>query len=217
MEIMILGATGLVGGALLNLALNEESISRVIVLTRKPLLVSSQKLEQILLDFDDLEEHKLAFKVDQVYCCLGTTIKKAGNKVNFKKVDFEFPYRAGVLAKESGVMDFFILTALGANEKSPIFYSKVKGEIENHLREIQFLTLGVVRPSLIIGERTEVRKGERIGQGLMKTINPYLPGPLKKFRGVEAIEVAKILLSLGKKESVDTFIEYKIFKRQKLY
>lgn len=211
MNILILGATGLVGGHILDLALNNDAIKKVKVLTRRPIKKTSSKLEQVLLDFEDLEKFPDVFNVDLVFCCLGTTIKKAGSKENFRKVDYEYPLKSASLAKGKGVSKFIMVTALGSNKKSPIFYSRVKGEVESEIKNLEINQFIVIRPSLIMGERSEKRKGERIGQSLMKSLNPFLPGPLKKYRGVEAKEIAEVMLCLGIGEKPKTEIEYEIY------
>jgi uncharacterized protein YbjT (DUF2867 family) len=211
MDILMLGATGLVGGYLLELALKNDAIEKVKVLTRRPIKKTSSKLEQVLVDFEDLEKFPDVFKVDMIFCCLGTTIKKAGSKENFRKVDYEYPLKSARLAKQNGVSKFIMVTALGSNKKSPIFYSRVKGEVESEIKNLGIDQFIVIRPSLIMGERFEKRKGEKIGQILMKTLNPCLPGPLKKYRGVEAKEIAEVMLCLGIGEKPKTEIEYEIF------
>ena len=118
---LIAGATGLIGGQLLELLLADDRYLKVIAISRRPLTISHSRLENVIVDFNSLSEHSDKLKVDDVFCCLGTTMKQAGSKEAFRKVDFEYPLQIALLTKELGAKQYFLVTALGANKKSSIF------------------------------------------------------------------------------------------------
>ena len=160
-----------------------------------------------------LEEQPELFSVDDVYCCLGTTIKKAGSKDNFRKVDFHYPLELAKIAKKNNVPQFNIVTAMGADAKSSIFYNKVKGEVEEAIIKLKIDNTNIFRPSLLMGDRKESRKGEKIGIALAKIINPLMVGPLRKYRGIKATDVARAMLINSKmpKEGLSIFSSDQIY------
>jgi uncharacterized protein YbjT (DUF2867 family) len=182
---LIAGSSGLVGSYLLQLLLDNENYSLVKALVREPMNVSHPRLEQIIYDFDHPDADQI--RADHVYCCLGTTIKKAGSKDAFKKVDYDYPLRLAINAQKNGTTHFGIVTAMGANSKSLIFYNKVKGSIENDLMKIPFESLNIFRPSMLTGPRKENRLGEEIGKVVMKGIDFLLP---QKVKAIHASKVA---------------------------
>ena len=121
---LIVGASGLVGGLVLEKLLNDDSYSQIISLTRKASLKSNPKLKEILVDFNKLDDYAAEIKADVIFCCLGTTIKVAGSKEAFKKVDFEYPLKVAQLAKQNGSSTYLLITALGASKNSMIFYNQ---------------------------------------------------------------------------------------------
>jgi uncharacterized protein YbjT (DUF2867 family) len=187
---LLVGATGLVGNELLDLLLNQPQYESVTVLTRKLLPVNHPKLEQVITDFDQLDQYQKHLDVDDVYCCLGTTIKTAGSQEAFKKVDFSYPLELAHLTKASGAQKFFIITAMGADQHSKVFYSRVKGEVEAELKKLGFPTLHIFRPSLLLGERKEFRLGEKIGVILSPVLSVLMVGSLKKYKPIHAKVVA---------------------------
>ena len=158
---LLVGATGLVGGLVLEQLLADTYFEKVIVLTRKSLGKSNAKLKEVLVDFNKLDDYATEIKADAVFCCLGTTIKVAGSKEAFKKVDFEYPFKIAQLAKQNGTSTYLLITALGASTNSMIFYNKVKGELEEEVSKLNFDSFHILQPSLIIGERTEMAKALR--------------------------------------------------------
>ncbi|TGK43681.1 oxidoreductase [Leptospira andrefontaineae] len=193
---IIAGGTGLVGGELVQELLIDPSWDKVYLLVRKPLEWTHSKLELILTDWEKLNEFPEGVVTD-AFCTLGTTIGKAGSKENFKKVDLEYPIRFAKVAKEKGVKSFFIVTALGSDPNSFVFYNQVKGEVEAEISKLGFETFGIFRPSLLEGDRKEFRLGEKIGSKLAFLINPLLLGPLKKYRSIHAKTVARSMLNLA--------------------
>lgn len=204
---IVLGATGLTGSSLIEqLCENDEYVS-VIVIARRELQYKHPKLEVKIRNFDTLEEKDIEF-AHELYCCLGTTIKKAGAREAFEKVDFEYPLAIASLAKKQGVPHMLVITAMGANEQSRFYYNRVKGKLENALIELGLQRLSIIRPSLLVGPREEFRLGEKVGEKLLKLANPLLIGPLKRSRAIEASQVAKAMIVIalhGKKQSVTIY------------
>lgn len=198
---LIAGASGLVGNILLKLLLNDDRYSEVKVLCRSALDIEHPKLKEEILHFDHLEEYASFFEVDHVFCCLGTTIKKAGSEEAFIKVDQEYPLTMAQLAHQKKVSHFLIITAMGADRSSIIFYNKVKGQVETAIKDLKLKATSVCRPSLLIGDRKESRTGEKIGAVVMKIVSPLMLGPLKKFKAINASTVAKAMLSIANTEA----------------
>jgi len=197
---ILVGASGLVGGELLNFLLQGEQYSKVIVLGRRPLNITHPKLEEIIVDFEYLDEYKESFSVDDVFCCLGTTIKKAKTKEGFKKVDVDYVLSLARIAKEMKVEKFLIVSSMGANQGSAIFYSKMKGLVEESLKKIGFNSLHIFRPSLLLGKRQEVRSGEAAASVLSQLLLFMFRGPLRKYRPIDAKVVAKGMYRAAQKE-----------------
>jgi uncharacterized protein YbjT (DUF2867 family) len=191
---LVLGATGLVGQALLALLLREPNILSVRALVRRvPDFKPHDKLQSVIVDFEDLDRHADAFAVNQVFCALGTTMRQAGTREQFRHVDHDFCVMAARLSRERGATQFLLVSALGANSSSGIFYNRVKGDTENDIRHIDFPSLTIARPSLLQGPRRELRVGERIGNALGR----ILPAAI---RPIPASDVAAAL-TLAARES----------------
>src|SRR5690606_24320068 len=141
--------------------------------------------EQIKTDYYRLEEYADHFKVDDVFCCLGTTIKKAGSQNAFRRVDYDYPVALGKLAKSAGAKRFLVISAMGADARSNIFYSRVKGQMEEALKKMEFPALHIFQPSLLLGKRDEFRLGEKAASVLAPAISPLLRGKMKKYKPIE--------------------------------
>jgi uncharacterized protein YbjT (DUF2867 family) len=191
---IIAGATGMVGSELLKLLLENNEYKTIHLLSRKPLNINSAKIIEHIINFDDLASLKLDFPIDHVFCSLGTTIKKAGTKENFRKVDFDYTMELGKKAKEMNAGKFLVISSLGANPKSMIFYNQVKGEVEAELKKLSLNHLFIFRPSLLLGDRKEHRSGEKTATAIYKVLAPIFSGPLKKYKGVEASKVADAMM-----------------------
>lgn len=135
---LLAGSTGLIGKQLLELLLEDSHYTVVKAISRKPLDIQHAKLQNIVADFNTLTEHHDQLKADDVFCCLGTTIKQAGSQAAFRKVDFEYPLELARLTKNQGAIQFLIITALGSDAKSGIFYNRVKGEVEQAIDAVGF-------------------------------------------------------------------------------
>jgi len=192
--VLVLGATGLVGRALVNLLLREPEILSVTALVRRPAdLPSNAKLSVHLTDFEHLDDHAAAFRVDQIFCALGTTMRLAGTQERFRLVDHDYPVKAAQLARAGGATHYLLVSAIGADPSSRIFYNRVKGETEADITRVGFPSLTIARPSLLVGPRSEVRLGERIGSLLGRLAPPSV-------RPIAAVDVAAAL-TLAARES----------------
>ena len=188
---LVLGATGFVGGYLVNELLVSKKYDRITTLIRTASLEPHPVLEQTVFDFQDYSCLDDLLPVRDIFCCLGTTIQTAGSKKAFRFVDFELPLRFAQWAEKTGAESYSIVTAMGANPSSRIFYNQVKGNIEEEVKKLNIPTVQIFRPSLILGPRKEFRIGEVIGKGFMRIMKPFMIGSLKKYRGIHARTLAK--------------------------
>ncbi len=195
---LVVGASGLIGRHLLDALLGDESYSRITVLVRKSLPLQHTKLQQQIVDFEQLEYHAHTIKADDVFCCLGTTIKQAGSQDKFYQVDFTYPYTIASIASRNGSGQFLIVTALGASAKSGIFYNRVKGTIEEAVAGLKFRSIHMFRPSLLLGNRGEFRLGEKIGMVLFRSLSFIMIGRWRKYRAIQASVVAQAMVTMAK-------------------
>ena len=197
---LLVGATGLVGGLVLEELLKDDYFSEVKVFVRKTLNIIHPKLKEIIADFNKLEDYKNDINADVVFCCLGTTIKTAGSQEAFKKVDYEYPLRVAEITRQNGAEKYLIITALGASKTSMIFYNRVKGEVEEAIGKLNFDAFHILQPSLIIGERKESRAGEGIAQKLSPLYDTLMFGPLAKYKSIKAVQIAKAMVHYSKSD-----------------
>lgn len=200
---LLAGSTGLIGKQLLELLLDDPHYTVVKAISRKPLAIQHAKLQNIVADLDTLTEHHDQLKADDVFCCLGTTIKQAGSQAAFRKVDFEYPFELAKLTKNQGATQFLIITALGSDAKSGIFYNRVKGEVEQAIDAVGFDSYHIFRPSLLLGERTEKRAGEGAATVVYKALGFLIP---LKYKAIDSAKVAKAMLHFAKQNSKGKFI-----------
>ena len=199
---LVLGATGLVGKALVTQLLADPRYNKIICLVRKPLksrdyVDPQDKLEPIVIDFNALQDYRGYFGADHIYVCLGTTIKQAKTKAAFRKVDFEYIHIAAQLAGSQQSKSFVWISSVGANAKSKSFYLRVKGELENAILAMPNLkNPSAVRPSLLLGKREKPRFAEKIGAWFGRLIAPLLFGRLAKYKPVSAAQVAAQMINL---------------------
>jgi uncharacterized protein YbjT (DUF2867 family) len=192
---LVAGATGLIGEQLLQLLIEDPYYGKVIAVTRKPLDIQHPKLETITLNFDKLSEHYSLLKADDVFCCLGTTIRIAKTKEAFRKVDFDYPIELARLTKIQGTSQFLLVSALGADKNSSVFYNQVKGEVEEAIQKIAFSSFHVFRPSLLLGPRTEHRTGEDAAKVFFKFLGFLVPA---KYKAIQSIKVVRAMLHFAK-------------------
>ncbi len=195
---IIAGASGLIGKSLTQLILQSDDYGQVIALVRKPLGIQHDRLKEINIDFDQLSEMEEFPKADDIFCALGTTMKKAGSKEAFFKVDYTYPFELAQRALKSGANRFFLVSAMGANMNSRYFYNRVKGELEDKVSFLDYRTIYIFKPSLLRGNRSERRPGESFAQAIT-TIIPFI-GPWKKYRPIKAEKVADAMMKVAKQE-----------------
>ena len=201
---LLVGASGLVGSELLQLLLQDPHFGEVVALVRKPLSVSHPKLKVVVFDFEAPDA--TCIRADVLFCCLGTTMRKAGSKPAFRKVDYDYPLQIAAFGKANGAQAFHLVTAMGADTGSLFFYNRVKGELEDALTRLDYNSLHLYRPSLLLGDRKEQRTGEKIGEYLLKVSDPLLRGGLKKYRAIQARSVAKAMLFQAKRGVSGRFV-----------
>jgi uncharacterized protein YbjT (DUF2867 family) len=195
---VVLGATGLVGGFVVAQLLNREEYDVVKVIVRTPLNMQHPKLTQVVVDWDHLDQYDELFtNVRDVYCCLGTTIKKAGSQQQFRKVDYDYPVHAAQLARAAGVSQFLNVSAMGADPSSRVFYNRTKGETEDALSSMGIPAVHLFRPSLLLGNRNEIRLGERVGAKFMTAFDFLFRGKAAKYRAIPAEVVARAMVNIA--------------------
>jgi len=198
LKAVIVGATGLVGKDLVRLLLSSKKYSKVTVIARKRLSVVHPRLEQQLISFNDLHECPSDWFEDaDVFCALGTTMKKAKTKEQFKQVDYHYVVELAKLASKHHARKFVYISAIGANEDSIFFYSKVKGLAERALQELKLPQLIIVRPSLIMGDRNEFRFGEALAAKLSSWLSFVFKGKMRKYKPNQAKEIAQAMFKLA--------------------
>lgn len=191
---IVLGATGLIGRSLTEQLAQTGNYASIEVWVRRSTKDWPKGVAERIVHFDTIDH--LGSPCDIVFCCLGTTIKQAGSKEAFKKVDYAYPLKIAKLAKRENVSAYVIVTAMGSSSSSSIFYNKVKGEVERDLDALNFEHLGIFRPSMLLGDRGEFRLGEVIGKVFMKAFSFIIP---KKYQAIQGSQVAKAMLSYSEK------------------
>ena len=197
---VLLGATGLIGNHLLHLLLEDDHFTRIRVLVRKPFAFMHPKLEIRITDFNDHDNfHNALGKGDAIFCCTGTTMKNVkGDKTLYRHVDFDIPVHAAQWGVDNGFSQYVVVSAIGANAKSSLFYLQLKGSMEAAIRALPYTSLHIFRPSLLLGVREEKRKGEKLARSVMPVLSFMLAGSLKKYRAIEALDVAKAMLAAAR-------------------
>ncbi len=191
MKAVIIGATGLTGNALLLKLLTKDQFPDITCFVRTIPDDRQKSTNYIQTDFDMIHYQK--FKADVAFTCLGTTMKNAGSREKFYRVDYYYNLMFAEACKEQGVERFVLMSALGANSKSSVFYNRVKGELEEAIIKLNFKSLTIVRPSLLEGPRMENRKSEILAKKMMKLLNPLLIGRFRRYRSVNIDNVAGIM------------------------
>ncbi len=193
---LVFGGTGLVGSHLIEALCAGDEFECVKIFVRKPVPISHSKVEVILTDFSKWDDLSPKIVGDALFCCVGTTIKKAKTQENFRKVDFDIPVKLAEAASQNKVSQFLVISSVGAKEKTRNFYLRTKGEMETAIQRFPFENVVIVRPSMLYGNRKEVRKMEKIGIAVFKLFTWMLVGGMRKYRGIEAKTVASAMLKL---------------------
>jgi len=194
-DVLVAGATGLIGSEFLQLIRNSENYPEVIAVARRaiPSVNNTANITQRIIDFDKLEDYIDALAATTTVCALGTTIKKAGSQEKFREVDYLLPLKIAKIVLENGGENFVLVSAVGADPDSKVFYNRVKGELEADIRKLPFKSIHILRPSLLLGEREEFRAAEALGQMFLKPIRKIFP---LKYRPIYAMEVAQKILEI---------------------
>ena len=204
-QVVIFGASGLVGTALLKLLLESGKYSAILSFVRSETGIKHQRLIEHIANFDQPESFAKEIIGDDIFLCLGTTIAKAGTKDNFFKVDHGYNLNAAKIAKQNGIQNCFLVSAIGADSKSGIFYSMVKGKLEENIAELGFHSLHIFRPSLLLGKRNELRIGERIAVIFSNVLKPILSYFKSDYTPVEAEDVAKAMINMASRNAEGVF------------
>jgi uncharacterized protein YbjT (DUF2867 family) len=189
---VIAGCTGLIGAQLLDLLLAHPTYHSVVTISRRPLSIRHEKLEERVMDLEGLDALDPVASGADVFCCLGTTIKQAGSESAFRKVDFDYPLALARVTHQQGARSFHLVTAMGSDKNSSIFYNRVKGEAEEAIRLIGFSSLHIYQPSLLLGHRTVKRSGEGAAELVMRALDFVIP---KKYKAIDSAKVAKAMVA----------------------
>jgi len=209
----LIGATGLIGGELLSLLLDDDYFEKIRILIRRPFTMNHPKLERKLVDFSDADSLLVDLdESDSVFCAIGTTMKKVkGNKEAYRKIDYDIPVNIARYCKIMNCKNYVLVSSIGADSKSRNFYLKLKGEVEDIVKKVGLESTYIMRPSMLLGKRSEFRFGERMAIQLFEKISFLLPS---KYKPIEARDVAKAMLAAAKRHEKGFFLcEYKTMKR----
>jgi uncharacterized protein YbjT (DUF2867 family) len=200
---LIAGSTGLIGKQLLMLLLKSDRYDKVKAITRRELNITHPKLLQYLTDLHTLEEKKDELQADDIFCCLGTTISKAGSQEKFREVDYSFPLALAKISQANGGKQYLLVSALGANKHATFFYNRVKGEVEESITAIDFRAIHIFRPSLLLGDRPESRRGEDAAKFFYKFFGFIIPA---KYQAINSLKVARGMLHFASLDQQGVFI-----------
>jgi uncharacterized protein YbjT (DUF2867 family) len=203
---ILIGATGLVGGHILEQLLESTFYTKVDVFTRRSLNIKSDKLEEHLIDFDNIDQWKELITGDDLFSAMGTTIKKAGSQEAQYLIDYTYPYQVASWAKKNGVKNYALISSAGADSKSKVFYSRMKGELDRDVTELGFKKRVIVKPSIIEGIRTESRLSETIGLKAMHALK-FIPG-LSKYQPAPADLIASCMIKALNDGSIAGNVEF---------
>ena len=204
---IVFGATGLVGNLLLEELESCKTYSTIRIFVRQPTGISIPGMEEIVTDFRDQQNLASQVRGDDLFICLGTTIRKAGSVANMEKIDRDLPVSVARMALENGARRIAVVSSIGANSLSRNYYLRIKGEMEEGIKKLGFATTVIVRPSMLLGDRKELRAGEMAGKVFMKAVQPLLTGKMKKYRAIHGRDVAKGMIALIQGEPGTRIIE----------
>ena len=205
---IIIGSTGLIGKELVEILINDDSFSKVKLFVRRSTQNMHPKIQEFILDFDELASFKNEIKGDVLFSCMGTTIKQAGSKDAQYLVDFTYQYEMAKFASENGVLSYSLVSSAGADSKSKMFYSKIKGELEDEIRKLPFQQIRIFQPSLLLGQRNTSRIGEKFGE-IVLSVFGKIP-PFAKYRGIKGEIVAQAMVNMFKNPSQSRIKVYKL-------
>jgi uncharacterized protein YbjT (DUF2867 family) len=194
-KVILYGASGLVGSYILENLLNNSNYQEVVIVVRKDLKIHHPKLKTVIGDIHSLSGFVHGIAVDEIFIALGTTQKKTPDKNDYYEIDHDYPVLAAKLARENGAKAVFLVSAVGANSKSSVFYVRMKGETEEDIMNLNFKHTSIFRPSMILGNRGENRPLERVFKVIWKIISPVFVGNLNKYKGIEARDIANAMVN----------------------
>ncbi len=194
---IIIGATGLTGGLLLNRLLQDERYDSVKLFSRRSCKIDNPKIEEHLVDVLELDQNDKYFSADEVFCCIGTTKSKTPDEEQYLKIDYGIPVTTAKLCAKNNIETLVVLSAMGADKKSKIFYNRTKGKMEEAVLQERIKNVYILQPSLIGGSRTEKRTGEKIAKNVMRALNPLLVGSLKKYRSIHPNTIVNTMVWLA--------------------
>jgi uncharacterized protein YbjT (DUF2867 family) len=194
---IILGATGLTGNLLLQKLIDDPGYDSIKLFSRKKIEGLPSKVQQFIGNILELENFKDDFTADVVFCCIGTTLKNSPDKNVYRSIDYGIPTKAAQLSKENNIEMFMVISALGANPDSALFYNKLKGEMEQKVLSFKIKNTFILQPSYIKGDRNENRPLERIYDVLFPLISVFLVGKLKKYKTIKATAIADAMCNLA--------------------
>jgi uncharacterized protein YbjT (DUF2867 family) len=206
---IVIGATGLIGNLLVNKLLIDDRYKSVKVFSRRSTGLNNPKLEELIVDFDDIAAWKSQITGDELFSAMGTTIRKAKSTALQYKVDVTYQYEFAKSAAENGVKSYSLVSSSGTNSKSKFFYLRIKGELDEKVQQLSFNKIRIFRPSLLLGERPEKRFGERAAENILKIIVPIFPF-LKNQRPIEGEKVAKAMIASANKADNDRIRIYEL-------
>ncbi len=205
---VVFGATGLVGKELISELLKSNAYDKIIAVVRRNLPFSDHKLELLqLAGFSQLSQQGEKLKADTYFCCIGTTIKIAGSQEAFRQVDFDIPLQIAQLAEKNAVPNLVVISSIGARSDSSSFYLRTKGETENAIRNAYSGNLKIIRPSLLMGNRDVFRFGEKAAIAFMQAFGWLFIGPARKFRGIQARDVARAMIFIARTPACKVIFE----------
>ncbi|MDB3947468.1 NAD(P)H-binding protein [Candidatus Pelagibacter sp.] len=204
---LVFGSSGLIGGHLLNQLIKNDYYDKIKIFVRSEPEINDPKVEIIKTDFNYLENHREVIKGDDCFFCIGTTKQNSPDKNDYRKVELDVPKEIAQIAKSNSVNSFVFVSSGYADPKSSGDYLKFKGEVEEELKRLNFLKLGIMRPSFLLGDRKENRIGEKIGIFVFKLLSPLFLGPLKKMKPIHSATVAKAMIAITQNESSQIIFE----------
>ena len=204
---LLFGSSGLIGGHLTKQLIENSSYSKVKLFVRSDPKISDPKIEVIKTDFNNLQNHKDEITGDDCFFCIGTTKQNAPDKDEYRRIEYNIPVEIAKIAKSNSIKSFLYVSSGFADPKSSGAYLKNKGDVEEELKSLNFLTLGIMRPSFLIGDRKEKRIGEKIGIFIFKLISPFFLGPLKKMKPIHSEKVAKAMIKIANENLRKTIFE----------
>ena len=194
---LVFGSSGLVGSHLLNGLIHNSNYSKIKIFVRSLSETNDSKIEIIKTDFNNLDKHVEDIKGDECFFCIGTTKKNSPNKFEYRKIELDIPKKIAQIAKSNLVKSFFFVSSGYANPKSSGDYLKFKGLVEEEIKNLNFVKIGIMRPSFLLGKRKVERVGEKFGIMIFKLLTPILIGPLRKMRPIESEKIAKAMIKLA--------------------